>query len=69
MDSNNIPLYLATPIGELKLYTPNSGNTSGKVISDQLVVDPKYTAYNQIKNTLIWGGWISSFQQSIKWIL
>lgn len=54
-DSNNIPLYLATPIGELKLYTPNSGNTSGKVISDQLVVDPKYTAYNQIKNTLIWG--------------
>ena len=53
-DNCGLPVYLATPYGNLRKYTPNSGNWDGDLISSDLVVDPKYTAYQQIRNTLIW---------------
>ena len=48
---NNIPIFLATPTGKLKKYDPFTNEVS--VIGD-IMVDPKYTTYQKIGNTLFW---------------
>ena len=53
-DNCGLPVYLATPYGNLRKYTPYSSNLDGDLVSDSLVIDPQYTAYQQISNTLIW---------------
>ena len=44
-DNCNIPVYLATPYGNLRKYMPHSGNLQGDLISSDLIIDPKYYVY------------------------
>lgn len=42
------------PTGELRKYSKGDNEIEGTIISTELVVDPKYNVYQQLKNTLIW---------------
>ncbi len=44
-DNSGYPVYLASPYGNLRKYIPYSDNWTGELISDNLIVDPKYYVY------------------------
>lgn len=48
---NGIPIFMASPTGEFKKYDPTTGETS--MVGD-IVVDPKYTTYHEIKSYQIY---------------
>ena len=60
-DRFGVDYYVVTPVGNLKMYTANSGNYEGELIRSDMPVDSRITIHQHMKNTLLWGLLFTNF--------